>query len=125
MPALVSIRRGAIAALILLVVSFAPLTSGSSSNVSARETVHIAEGSAVALATPPFIQVGKRYAFTWAGGGPPQTYTIKSLRKDGWVEVHVAEENVDPAFLVPGQTPTRWLHVGLAVSVQEMRPLPY
>ena len=96
-----------------------------SRTVSARETVHIAAGSAVALATPPLIQVGKRYAFTWAGGGPPQTYTIKSLRKDGWVEVHVAEENVDPAFLVPGQTPTRWLHVGIAVSIQEMRPLPY
>ena len=96
-----------------------------SRTVSARETVHLAAGSAVALSTPAFIQVGKRYAFTWAGGGPPQTYTIKALRHDGWVEVHVAEENVDPAFLVPGQTPTRWLHVGLAVSIQEMRPLPY
>jgi hypothetical protein len=37
----------------------------------------------------------------------------------------VAEENVDPAFLVPGQTPTRWLNAGLATSIQEMRPLPY
>ena len=92
---------------------------------TAAETVSIAPGSAVALATPPFIQAGKRYAFTWPGGGPPQTYTIKSVRADGWVEVQVAEENVDPAFLVPGQTPTRWLHAGIAVSVQEMRPLPY
>jgi hypothetical protein len=91
----------------------------------AAETVTLAEGSAVALATPPFITVGKRYAFTWPGGGPAQTYTIKSIRKDGWVEVQVAEENVDPAFLVPGQTPTQWLHAGIAVSVQEMRPLPY
>jgi hypothetical protein len=97
----------------------------SSPTVAARETVTLAEGSAVHLATPPMLQVGKRYAFTWAGGGPPQTYTIKSMRKDGWVEVQVAEENVDPAFLVPGQTPSRWLHVGIAVSVQEMRPLPY
>jgi hypothetical protein len=95
------------------------------SAIPAAETVTLAEGSAVALATPPFIAVGKRYAFTWPGGGPPQTYTIKSIRKDGWVEVQVAEENVDPAFLVPGQTPTRWLHAGIAVSVQEMRPLPY
>jgi hypothetical protein len=93
--------------------------------LAARETVTLAPGSAVALATPPMIQVGKRYAFTWPGGGPPQTHTIKSIRQDGWVEVQVAEENVDPAFLVPGQTPTRWLHVGLAVSIQEMRPLPY
>jgi hypothetical protein len=92
---------------------------------AAAETVSIAPGSAIALATPPFIQVGRRYAFTWPGGGPPQTYTIKAVRADGWVQVDVAEENVDPAFLVPGQTPTRWLHAGIAISVQEMRPLPY
>ena len=131
MAVLLSVRHRVVAAVILILVLAAarlllPASEASArGTVSARETVSIAEGSAVALATPPFIQVGKRYAFTWAGGGPPQTYTIKSLRKDGWVEVHVAEENVDPAFLVPGQTPTRWLHVGIAVSIQEMRPLPY
>jgi hypothetical protein len=119
------IRKHVLVAAIALIGVSAALTSIPSKSVSARETVTLAPGSAVALATPPFIQVGKRYAFTWAGGGPAQTHTIKSVRKDGWVEVHVAEENVDPAFLVPGQTPTRWLNVGLAVSIQEMRPLPY
>lgn len=119
--------RAAILALSLatLGVLAGAFTATAVSAVPAAETVTLAEGSAVALATPPFIVVGKRYAFTWPGGGPPQTYTIKSIRKDGWVEVQVAEENVDPAFLVPGQTPTRWLHAGIAVSVQEMRPLPY
>jgi hypothetical protein len=92
---------------------------------SAQETVRLADGTSVALATPNFIQAGKRYAFTWPGGGPAQTYVVKQVRPDGWVLVDVAEENVDPSFLVPGQTPTRWLHAGLAVSVQEMRPLPY
>jgi hypothetical protein len=92
---------------------------------SSQETVRLADGTAVALATPPFIQVGRRYAFTWPGSGPAQTYVVKLVRPDGWVLVDVAEENVDPSFLVPGQTPTRWLHVGLATSVQEMRPLPY
>ena len=96
-----------------------------STPAAAQETVRLADGTAVALATPPFLAVGKRYAFTWPGGGPPQTYTIKTIRTDGWVEVQVAEENIDPAFLVPGQTPTRWLHVGIAISIQEMRPLPY
>jgi hypothetical protein len=91
----------------------------------AAETVSLAAGTSVAISTPPFIQVGKRYAFSWPGGGPQQTHTIKSIRADGWVEVQVAEENLDPAFLAPGQTPTRWLHVGLAVSIQEMRALPY
>ena len=91
----------------------------------AQESVRLVEGTTVAISTPAFIQVGKRYAITWAGGGPPQTYTIKTVRKDGWVEVLVAEDNVDPAFLIPGQTPSRWLHVGIANSVQEMRPLPF
>lgn len=119
--------RAAMLALSLATLGFlaGAFTATRVSAVPAAETVTLAEGSAVALATPPFIVVGKRYAFTWPGGGPPQTYTIKSIRKDGWVEVQVAEENVDPAFLVPGQTPTRWLHAGIAVSVQEMRPLPY
>ena len=73
--------------------------------------------------TPSFVHVGKRYAFTWSGGGPAQTYTIKSVRSDGWVLVDVAEENVNPAFLVTGEFPTRWLNVALAISIQEMRPV--
>ena len=119
------VRSFALAAAVIVGMLAAALTFRSPSELSARETVTLAPGSAVALATPPMIQAGKRYAFTWAGGGPAQTYTVKSIRKDGWIEVLVAEENVDPAFLVPGQTPIRWLHVGLALSVQEMRPLPY
>jgi hypothetical protein len=99
--------------------------SGNPAAVAAAETVSLAAGTSVAISTPPFLQVGKRYAFSWPGGGPQQTHTIKSIRSDGWVEVQVAEENLDPAFLAPGQTPTRWLHVGLAVSIQEMRSLPY
>ena len=73
--------------------------------------------------TPSFVQVGKRYAFTWSGGGPAQTYTVKVVRTDGWVLVDVAEENVNPAFLVTGEFPTRWLNVALAISIQEMRPV--
>lgn len=119
------LRRFALAAALVVAAVIAGSRLWPAPIVAARETVSLAEGTAVHLATPPMLQVGKRYAFTWPGGGPPQTYTIKSIRKDGWVEVQVAEENVDPAFLVPGQTPTRWLHAGIAVSVQEMRPLPY
>ena len=115
--------------LVLAAMTVAVLVAGrvfsSPRAAAAQESVRLAEGSTVALATPTFLEAGKRYAFTWPGGGPPQTYTIKSIRKDGWVQVQVAEENVDPAFLVPGQTPTRWLHVGLAISIQEMRPLPF
>ena len=99
--------------------------SGSPAAAAPLETVSLAAGTTVAISTPPFIQVGKRYAFSWPGGGPQQTHTIKSIRPDGWVEVQVAEENLDPAFLAPGQTPTRWLNVGIAVSIQEMRTLPY
>ena len=73
--------------------------------------------------TPSFVQVGKRYAFTWSGGGPAQTYTVKASRTDGWVLVDVAEETVNPAYLVPGEFPTRWLNVALAISIQEMRPV--
>jgi hypothetical protein len=75
------------------------------------------------LETPSFVQAGKRYAFTWSGGGPAQTYTVKSVRSDGWVLVDVAEETINPAFLVPGDFPSRWLNVALAISVQEMRPV--
>ena len=117
--------RYALAAILVVAAFMAGLAIPPSGTVTAREIVSLADGTAVAISTPAFIQVGKRYAFTWAGGGPPQTHTIKSVRKDGWVEVQVAEENVDPAFLVPGQTPTRWLNAGLANSIQEMRPLPY
>jgi hypothetical protein len=117
--------RYVLAGIVLVGAFMAGLAVAPTEKVAAREVVSLAEGTAVAISTPAFIQIGKRYAFTWAGGGPPQTHTIKSLRKDGWVEVQVAEENVDPAFLVPGQTPTRWLNAGLATSIQEMRPLPY
>jgi hypothetical protein len=112
----------AVAAAIMLAVGMSLQTRASA---GAQESVRLVEGTTVAISTPAFIQVGKRYAITWAGGGPPQTYTIKTVRKDGWVEVQVAEDNVDPAFLVPGQVPSRWLHVGIATSVQEMRPLPF
>ena len=111
----------AIAAAITLAVGISLQTRASADG---QEFVRLVDGTSVAISTPPFIQVGKRYAITWPGGGPPQTYTIKTVRPDGWVEVLVAEDNVDPAFLVPGQTPSRWLHVGIANSVQEMRPLP-
>lgn len=111
----------AIAAAITLAIGVSLQTGASAGE---QDIVKLAPGTSVAISTPPFIEVGKRYAITWAGGGPPQTYTIKTVRQDGWVEVLVAEDNVDPAFLVPGQTPSRWLHVGIANSVQEMRPFP-
>ena len=79
----------------------------------------------VSLETPAFVQVGKRYAFTWAGGGPAQTYTVKQKRPDGWVLVEVADENTNPVYLVPGELPTRWLNAAMAISIQEMRPHPY
>ena len=91
---------------------------------SAADIVQLAAGSAVHLATPPMLQVGKRYAFTWPGGGPPQTFTVKQIRDDGWILVEVADETIKPELYSPGEFPTRWLHVGLAVSIQEMRPLP-
>ncbi len=114
----------------IVIVAAASFVAGSrfTDSVAAAppmETVSLAAGTSVAISTPPFIQAGKRYAFSWPGGGPQQTHTIKSVRPDGWIEVQVAEENLDPAFLAPGQTPTRWLNVGLAVSIQEMRSLPY
>jgi hypothetical protein len=93
-------------------------------HASSADVVTLASGSAVHLATPIFLRVGKRYAFTWPGGGPPQTLTVKSLRDDGWILVEVADETIRPELYIPGEFPTRWLHVGLAVSIQEMRPLP-
>ena len=91
---------------------------------SSAEEVTIAAGSAIHLATPAFLTIGKRYAFTWPGGGPPQTFVIKAKRTDGWVLVEVADENIRPELYIPGEFPTRWLHAALAVSIQEMRPLP-
>ena len=89
---------------------------------SAQDVVRLASGSTVSLRTPEFVQVGKRYAFTWAGGGPAQTYVVKSKREDGWVLVEVADENTNPVYFVPGDLPTRWLNVATAISIQEMRP---
>lgn len=91
---------------------------------SAADVVSLSPGTAVHFATPPFLQAGKRYAFTWPGGGPPQTFTVKQIRPDGWVLVEVADENTRLDLYVPGEFPTRWLHAALAVSIQEMRPLP-
>lgn len=91
---------------------------------STLDIVSLSEGSAVHLATPRFLALGKRYAFTWPGGGPPQTFVIKAKRDDGWVLVEVADENIKPELYLPGEFPTRWLHAALAVSIQEMRPLP-
>lgn len=88
------------------------------------DVVSLANGSAVHLATPPFLIVGKRYAFTWPGGGPPQTFVVKAKRDDGWILVEVADENIKPELYIPGEFPTRWLHAALAVSIQEMRALP-
>lgn len=93
-------------------------------HASTVDTVTLAAGSAVHLATPTFLKVGKRYAFTWPGGGPPQTFIVKSMRDDGWILVEVADETIRPELYIPGEFPTRWLHVGLALSIQEMRPLP-
>ena len=68
------------------------------------------------------VVTGKRYAFTWAGGGPAQTYTVKAVRHDGWALVEVADETTLPIHFAPGEFPTRWLHIGLAISIQEMLP---
>jgi hypothetical protein len=43
------------------------------------------------------------------------------VRPDGWVLVEVADENTHPVNFI-GELPTRWLNVGLAISIQEMRP---
>jgi hypothetical protein len=117
-----SLRTFAVISLGAVLVAFAALASPAASGY---ETVHLASGSVISLQTPAFIEPGKRYAFTWAGGGPAQTYTVKTKRPDGWVQVEVAEENVNPIHLVPGELPTRWLNVATAVSIQEMRPHQY
>jgi hypothetical protein len=114
----------ALAASISAAVGLAVIGAAPAIRASTLDIVSLAPGSAVHLATPPFLRVGKRYAFTWPGGGPPQTFTIKMMRDDGWILVEVADETIKPELYIPGEFPTRWLHVGLAVSIQEMRPLP-
>lgn len=99
-------------------------TARSSAHASPLDVVSLTPGTAVHLATPVFLQVGRRYAFTWPGGGPPQTFAIKQIRPDGWVLVDVADETTRPELYIPGEFPTRWLHAGLAISIQEMRALP-
>ena len=116
----VVILAAALAAGAAAVVALRPAAA----HASGFEVVSLADGSAVHLATPAFLTVGRRYAFTWPGGGPPQTFIIKSKRADGWVLVEVADENTRPELYIPGEYPTRWLHAALAVSIQEMRPLP-
>lgn len=88
------------------------------------DVVQLQPGSAVHLATPEFLVTGKRYAFTWSGGGPAQTYMVRAIRPDGWILVDVADETLRPDQYLPGEFPQRWLHVGLAISIQEMRDLP-
>jgi hypothetical protein len=118
----IRIAVAAAAVLTLLFVALPPLANRAVARQP--EMVRISPGSTVALATPIFLVPGKRYAFTWPGGGPPQTHTLKRVHENGWVEVEVADENIDPSLLVPGQLPTRWLNAALALSIQEMRPLP-
>jgi hypothetical protein len=122
----VRLPRFAVALVVLVSVATGTVLAGwrtPAVHASSVDTVTLAPGAAVHLATPTFLRVGKRYAFTWPGGGPPQTFTIKSLRDDGWILVEVADETIKPELYIPGEFPTRWLHVGLAVSIQEMRPL--
>jgi hypothetical protein len=117
------VRIAAVAA--ASVVVLVALTSlFSAPRAAAQESVRLVDGATIALATPPFIVKGRRYAFSWPGGGPPQTFTVKEIRKDGWILVEVAEENIDPNFVPFGTLPVRWLNAAIATSIQEMRPLP-
>lgn len=102
---------------------FVAIAAGVLFGPGVRASAELNPRDPVSFATPEFIQVGKRYAFTWPGGGPPQTYTVKVKRQDGWIAVEVADDNTNPAFYVQGQLPIMWLHVGMAISIQEMRPL--
>ena len=104
-------------------VTLAVTSRGPAVRASSADVVSLASGSTIHLATPPFLVVGKRYAFTWPGGGPPQTFVVKAKRDDGWVLVDVADEITRPELFVPGEFPTRWLHAALAISIQEMRPV--
>ena len=110
--------RSSFGILVTLLFVFAALQFSSRTR-AAEPPMFVADS--VSIATPPFVATGKRYAFTWAGGGPAQTYMIKALRSDGWVLVEVADENTHPINFI-GELPTRWLNVGLAISIQEMRP---
>jgi hypothetical protein len=115
---------GAACAAVLLLASVGATSLVSSPvDASMQETVKLASGSTVALSTPDFIVKGKRYAFTWPGGGPPQTFTVKEMRRDGWILVEVAEENIDPNLVPFGNLPVRWLNAAIATSIQEMRPI--
>jgi hypothetical protein len=117
------LRLPALAIVLSAIVIGAVLARGSVARASPADIVSLSPGTAVHFATPPFLVAGKRYAFTWPGGGPPQTFTVKQIRQDGWVLVDVADENTRLDLYVPGEFPTRWLHAALAVSIQEMRPL--
>lgn len=117
-------RFAAAAASLAAVVFLAGLLNPAPPSASAQDTVQLAPGAIVALGTPAFLQTGKRYAFTWPGGGPPQTFTVKDVRQDGWILVEVAEENLDLSVLPVGVLPVRWLNAAIATSIQEMRPLP-
>ena len=119
---IVPIGAACAAVLLLVAVGAARLVS-SPVDASMQETVKLASGSIVALTTPDFIVKGKRYAFTWPGGGPPQTFTVKEMRRDGWILVEVAEENIDPNIVPYGNLPVRWLNAAIATSIQEMRPI--
>jgi hypothetical protein len=122
-PSRRSLFIAAASALLLLLFAAGPWRAAAV-RASGSDVVTLASGSAVHLATPPFLRVGGRYSFTWPGGGPPQTFVVKEKRDDGWILVEVADETIKPELYVPGEFPTRWLHVGLAMSIQEMRPLP-
>jgi hypothetical protein len=119
-----SFRFAAAAASLAAVVFLGNVVLPSRPAASAQETIALATGTTVALNTPAFLQEGKRYAFTWPGGGPPQTFTVKSVRPDGWILVEVAEENLDLSILPVGVLPVRWLNAAIATSIQEMRALP-
>jgi hypothetical protein len=117
-------RCAAAAASLAAVVFLGGIVLPSGPSAFAQDTVALVNGTTVALSTPAFLQEGKRYAFTWPGGGPPQTFTVKSIRPDGWILVEVAEENLDLSVLPVGVLPVRWLNAAIATSIQEMRPLP-
>jgi hypothetical protein len=116
------VRLAVISAVAVLIL-FSIATISQPARASMQDTVRLASGSTISLATPEFIVKGKRYAFTWPGGGPPQTFTVKDIRNDGWILVEVAEENIDLNIVPLGTLPVRWLNVGIATSIQEMRPI--
>jgi hypothetical protein len=116
------VRLAAIAAAGILIL-FALALVTQPARASMQDSVRLVSGSTISLATPEFIVKGKRYAISWPGGGPPQTFTVKDIRRDGWILVEVAEENVDLNVVPIGTLPTRWLNVAIATSIQEMRPI--